>query len=119
MAADSPSRSADRFLFPGGFPATRQNSVQCDTAEYAFLSYGQVDFESAVTVQNDEFKAIFHTSYSHLLTSELSQETQYLASILSTTFAQCIAPHKLCTRTMELALEVKFISTFTEFTRPW
>ena len=27
--------------------------------------------------------------------------------------------HKLCTRKMELALEVKFISTFTEFTRPW
>ena len=30
-----------------------------------------------------------------------------------------LAQYKLCTRKMELALEVKFISTFTEFTRPW
>ena len=29
-----------------------------------------------------------------------------------------LSQYKLCTRKMELALEVKFISTFTEFTRP-
>ena len=30
-----------------------------------------------------------------------------------------LSQYKLCTRKMELALEVKFISTFTEFTSPW
>ena len=30
-----------------------------------------------------------------------------------------LSQYKLCTRKMELAFEVKFISTFTEFTRPW
>ena len=30
-----------------------------------------------------------------------------------------LSQDKLCTRKMEHALEVKFISTFTEFTRPW
>ena len=30
-----------------------------------------------------------------------------------------LSQYKLCTRKMELALEVKFISTFTKFTRPW
>ena len=30
-----------------------------------------------------------------------------------------MSQHRLCTRKTELALEVKDISTFTEFTRPW
>ena len=43
------------------------NSQCPDTAEmYAFLPCGHLDFETAVTAQNDEFKGSFHSSYSRL-----------------------------------------------------
>ena len=34
--------------------------------KHAFLPCGHLDFESAVTAQNDEFKGRFHSSYSRL-----------------------------------------------------
>ena len=92
------------------------------------------------TAQNDELKCSFHSSFARSgaaqemhclhfrvqppstsepdspdvrLTSRLSQESQYLASILTD---RHLSHHKLCTRGMELAPEVDFylISTFTE-----
>ena len=48
--------------------------------KYAFLPCGHhLDFESAVTAQNDEFKSSFHSSYSRLL----NVNTQPGKSILS------------------------------------
>ena len=48
--------------------------------KYTLLPCGHLDFESAVTAQNDKFEGSFH----------LSQETQYLALILSDTFIKCV-----------------------------
>ena len=50
-----------------------------------------------------------------------SQETQYLASILSNTFVKCVCGNISCTlvRKMELALEEKFYLDFHWVTRPW
>ena len=63
---------------------------------YAFRR-AVTSIESAVTGQNDEFKASFDSSYSRLFkTSKLSQETQYLASILSDTFIKCICRSISC-----------------------
>ena len=61
--------------------------------------------KSAITAQNDEFKGSFHSSYSCLLTSKLSQETQCLTF---DTFRYVryvhLLQHESCTRKMELAL---------------
>ena len=73
----------------------------------AFLPCGHLDFESAVTVQNDEFKCSFHSSYSRLVNVETPRN-----SILS---LHTLVKYKLCTTKMELALELKFHWV----TRPW
>ena len=45
--------------------------------EYAFLPYGHLDFESAVTAQNDKFKVVFIVARLHVhQTSRFGQETQ-------------------------------------------
>ena len=64
--------------------------------KFTFLPYGHLNFESAVTAQNDEFKANFDSSSSR----SLNVMTQPRNSIL-----------KLCTRKIELALKVKFYLT--------
>ena len=54
---------------------------------YAFLPCGHLDFESAVTAQNGEFKGNFHGSYSRLLSVTQNLAKKHLASMLSDTFA--------------------------------
>ena len=51
--------------------------------KYAFLPCGHLDFESAVTSQNDEFKAGFIASIHACWTSKASQEAQYSIARLS------------------------------------
>ena len=47
---------------------TQERLVGLGTTEIRFLlPYGHLDFESAVTAQNDESKGSFHNSYSRLL----------------------------------------------------
>ena len=60
-----------------------------------FLTCGYLDFESAVTAQNDEFKGSFHSSFAFSFTSRLSQETPYLASILDR-FVKRIGRNRSC-----------------------
>ena len=58
-----------------------------DTAEIRILPCAHLDFESAVTAQNDEFKTVFNLLVFTLdKRKKLSQESQYLASILSDNF---------------------------------
>ena len=65
-------------------------------------------------------RAVFIARIHARQTSKLSQETQYLASILSDTFVEYICRNIRCALgEWSLQLKVKFISTFTEFTRPW
>ena len=64
--------------------------------KYAFLPCGQLDFESAVTEQNDEFKAVLIARIHARLTLKRSQETHYLASTLSDTFVKCICRSISC-----------------------
>ena len=54
--------------------------------KYAILPCGNLDFESAVTAQNDEFKGSFHSSHPRLLN----------ASTLSDTFVKCICRNLSC-----------------------
>ena len=51
--------------------------------KYAFLPCGHLHFESAIHCTTWRIQGSFYSSYSHSLTSKRSQETQYLASILS------------------------------------
>ena len=54
----------------------------------AFLPSGHLDFESAFTAQNDEFKAVFVARLQ--VVKRLGQENQYLGSILTDNLVQCI-----------------------------
>ena len=54
--------------------------------KYAILPCGNLDFESGVTAQNDEFKGSFHSSHPRLLN----------ASTLSDTFVKCICRNLSC-----------------------
>ena len=89
-----------------------------DTAEISFFAVRSPRFWVSGYCTKWRIQGSFHSSYSRLLNVK-TQETQYLASILSDTFVKCMSQHRLCTRKMDLALEVKFMSTFTEFTRLW
>ena len=83
--------------------------------ENTFLPCGHLDFESAVTAQNDEFKDSFHSSYSRLLNVETSPRTLYLASILSHTFVKYIR-HKISCTQVKWSLHSRwiFIAAFTK-----
>ena len=73
------------------------------------LPCGHLDFELAVTAQNDEFKGDSIAFLHGRQTSILSQETQYLASILTDKLVTMHLPqHRLCPEKTELALEIKF-----------
>ena len=48
-----------------------------------FFACGHLDFESAVTVQNDEFKGSFHSSYSRLLNVSKTQPINAMLSRLT------------------------------------
>ena len=63
----------------------------------AFLPCGQLNFGSAVTPQNEKVEVrTFHSSSSRSLSGKLGQETQYLASILTNNFVQCICCNLNC-----------------------
>ena len=86
----------------------------------AVLPCGFLDYGSAVTAQNDESKGSFHSSYSR----SLNVKTESRNSILSLdTFRYVrlmyLSQHKLCTRKIELALELKFYLDFHWVSRPW
>ena len=92
---------------------TTNDLHQSTPREYAFLPCGHFDFESAETAQNDEFKGSFDSSSSR----SLNVKTEPRNSILSLdTFKYFhyihLSQHKLCTRKMELALELKFYLDF-------
>ena len=54
--------------------------------KYAFLPCGHLDFMSAVTAQNDEFKAVLIARIHARQTPKLGQETQYSDSTLSSIY---------------------------------
>ena len=77
-------------------PELIRNQWRSDAAEIRFLPSGHFDFESGVTAKSDEYKISFDSSCSRSLTSKLSPETQYLASILSNTFVKYICRNISC-----------------------
>ena len=84
-------RSQGLFGFGGKALGTRLKRLRQTPRKDAFLPCGHLDFQSAVTAQNDEFNCSSYSSYSRLLISKRSQETQlYLASIITDNFAKYI-----------------------------
>ena len=85
------------------------------TAEIRFLAVRSHWFRSRHCT-NWRFKPVVLIARIHVRwTSKLSQETQYLASILSNTFVKCICPNISCAlRKWSLHSRWNFISTFTE-----
>ena len=88
--------------------------------KYAVLPCGQPRFWVSGYCKRWWIQGSFDSSYSR----SLNVKTWPRNSILSLNTSKYVrlmhlSQHKLCTKKMELALEVKCISTFTEFTRPW
>ena len=80
--------------------------------------HDHLNFESAVTAQNDEFEGSSHSSSSRSLMGRLRQETQYLASILTdTSLVNTLPQHKLCTR--KTCTEVNFCLDVHRVYLPW
>ena len=91
--------------------SVRSNEFRPTPRIYAFFAVRSgLDFESAVTAQNDDFKGSFDSSFSR----SLNVKTQCLDSILTDKLVQCIAA--ICTRKTCLHSRGNFISTFTRRT---
>ena len=85
--------------------------------EYAFSPSDHFDLESAITAQNDEFKAVLIARFHVRQTSKLSIETLYLASILTDKSVRYNLPER--TRKTELALWIKFYLDFHRVAWAW
>ena len=87
-----------------------------DTAEIRFSAVRwQLDFESAVTAQNDKFKGSFQLVFTFVKRQNLAKKTRYLASILSDTFVKCNCRNMNCALgKWSLHSRWNFVSTFTE-----
>ena len=83
----------------------------------AFLLCGNLDFESAQNDTNSRavFIARIHAVKRRNLAKKLNNQPRYFQIRSLNAFGQ----HTLCTRKMELALEVKFRLDFHWVTRPW
>ena len=79
-----------------------------DTAEMRFCACGHFDFESTVTGQNDEFKAVLIARIHVCQTSKNQPTNSIFSSIPSYAVVKCICRNiKLFTRRTKLALKVK------------
>ena len=120
LQAVRPARALPRQRGPPDHAQERgscfSSSLHFDTAEILFLSCAHLDFQSAITLHNDELEGSFHRSYSRLLNVKTSSRN----SIRSLDTFRCV-PEFTCRKisyaqeTWSLHSRWNFISTLTEW----